>query len=515
MPWGIADVDKHMKGLSDKQKKMWVQVANDSLARCEKKNGSNCDASAIRQANSVVGRASHSTADFCGLDDATPLQIEFSASEPLFSDDEYVLRSGLLFRAGRYEDKDFEMTADELTAAVEKFDNPVPIDLEHMPTILDGKLGEVLSISAFGDELHGVVKLPKWLDDAIGSVPRKVSATWTRIEKELVGLALCLDPRVEDAALMSAYAGFAAKRHDTPHGRMAMQEIHDSAARAGAVCKQPGDKAKHASRHESQAIQQVHDLTATHGAKCHALDPERERPLYSPYTLTEVDAAALAEGIQPGSSAGTPPPAAPRRETTFMSFVDAVKAWFNAGMPADFDPQTGAAGSTGSPPANPPAAPPAPAAPPTASDNAELARMRQERDEAQVELRRVRAERIVSEATSFAERMVSEGRAFPTEQNAIIAAYSQAATDDVNFGSVKMGDGTEITRTATIKAAYEGRPQHQLDMEKIAPQIRALLTVEAKTEKDPNEKPSEERLAELLGMTSVGQQILKDKNGVK
>ena len=57
MPWKTdEDVEKHFKGLTPAQKTRWREVANDALARCEEKGGANCDASAIRQANSVVGR---------------------------------------------------------------------------------------------------------------------------------------------------------------------------------------------------------------------------------------------------------------------------------------------------------------------------------------------------------------------------------------------------------------------------------------------------------------------------
>lgn len=48
MPFTVADVDKHNKGLSDKQKKQWVEVANSVLD-----DGGN-DAKAIRMANGVV-----------------------------------------------------------------------------------------------------------------------------------------------------------------------------------------------------------------------------------------------------------------------------------------------------------------------------------------------------------------------------------------------------------------------------------------------------------------------------
>lgn len=52
MPWTTKDVDKHKKGLSSKEKRKWVAIANSVLINCEKDGGSNCDAKAIRIANS-------------------------------------------------------------------------------------------------------------------------------------------------------------------------------------------------------------------------------------------------------------------------------------------------------------------------------------------------------------------------------------------------------------------------------------------------------------------------------
>lgn len=59
MPWSVGDVDKHKKGLSDEQKTRWVAIANSALKSCMSKGGSEgeCAASAIRQANGVVGHS--------------------------------------------------------------------------------------------------------------------------------------------------------------------------------------------------------------------------------------------------------------------------------------------------------------------------------------------------------------------------------------------------------------------------------------------------------------------------
>jgi len=54
MPWTVDDVEGIKKGLNDQQKRQWVAVANDALARCLEDGGADCDAVAIRQANGVV-----------------------------------------------------------------------------------------------------------------------------------------------------------------------------------------------------------------------------------------------------------------------------------------------------------------------------------------------------------------------------------------------------------------------------------------------------------------------------
>jgi hypothetical protein len=50
MPWTVDDVDKHNKGLSDHEKRQWVEVANSSLERGDD------DGTAITKANGVVKR---------------------------------------------------------------------------------------------------------------------------------------------------------------------------------------------------------------------------------------------------------------------------------------------------------------------------------------------------------------------------------------------------------------------------------------------------------------------------
>lgn len=57
MPWGIEDVDRFKKGLTDAQKRQWVRIANSVRARCIANGGkeAECDAMAVKQANGSVG----------------------------------------------------------------------------------------------------------------------------------------------------------------------------------------------------------------------------------------------------------------------------------------------------------------------------------------------------------------------------------------------------------------------------------------------------------------------------
>jgi hypothetical protein len=60
MPWTIADVDSHKRGLDDQGKRQWVAVANSVLKKCLADGGTDatCAPAAIRQANGVAGNKS-------------------------------------------------------------------------------------------------------------------------------------------------------------------------------------------------------------------------------------------------------------------------------------------------------------------------------------------------------------------------------------------------------------------------------------------------------------------------
>jgi uncharacterized protein YdaT len=57
MPWTAEDVDRHYRGLSDAEKRLWIAVANQQLAE----HGD--EGRAITEANAVVNgyREAHAT----------------------------------------------------------------------------------------------------------------------------------------------------------------------------------------------------------------------------------------------------------------------------------------------------------------------------------------------------------------------------------------------------------------------------------------------------------------------
>ena len=255
---------------------------------------------------------------------------EFNLDSTSSAKDGYVYRKGLIFRAGNYQDKHFEMTPEELLAAANEF-TPVPLDVEHMPTIFDSKLGSLLAVepSADGWELYGVAKIPEWLDKLHGDSPFKVSCTWARDTKQLSKLALVKNPRVGDAALMAAFTANELESSSNDEqfkktvldfltwfstykqeegielcmgsegpGKHVLQGIHDRCAEAGAICDPSnveddeddkegayspspmrnkylnyGKGSEFVSKKESETLQRVHDLVTKQGAKCY---PEKD-----------------------------------------------------------------------------------------------------------------------------------------------------------------------------------------------------------------------------------------------
>ena len=117
-----------------------------------------------------------------------------------------VILSGKVFEIGLYPDRNFEITTDEMDAAIAEF-SPIANDLEHsrLRDVLGNSLGELRRLWRIGKDVFGELAVPKWLADLTGNA-LKVSLAFNR-SKRVVGNALTISPRVTDAEVVAAFSG--------------------------------------------------------------------------------------------------------------------------------------------------------------------------------------------------------------------------------------------------------------------------------------------------------------------
>lgn len=385
-----------------------------------------------------------------------------------------VTRRGPIFRVGAYPDKQFSLTTDEAQRAVAAF-RPVDIDSEHRASIFDGKLGQLRAVDLRGDVLYGEMAVPQWLHNLFPDEPIPVSTTWHREKKQIIKLALASNPRVTDAAMMAAFSDATFARHDTFEGQQAMQELHDHAARHGAVCNAP---AKMHSAHEVSAMQKVHDTTIAHGATCNSIPNRMAAMSANKETSMDEERQSILQWLFGGG----------KKPTTEIA-------------PAAFD---------------------------VSGELLTARRIEIPRDQAdevarlKAELAKANAARITSDATHFADAQITAHKALPAEREAIIAAFTQAAQDDGQHGAVTFADGKTSSRVEQFKAMFAARPAHTLTTELITTQEgKEGVAFAGNKGEQPRttdaEKPmTPERKKELLGLTAVGREVLKERtNGTR
>jgi membrane-bound inhibitor of C-type lysozyme len=100
-----------------------------------------------------------------------------------------VTRQGLLFEAGSYPQQGITVTPADLARTAEEF-TPADLSLEHVPTVLDGKLGRLTRVwtAAGGRELHGEAVLPDWLARLFGDAPVSVSCVFDKHTVAMTGV---------------------------------------------------------------------------------------------------------------------------------------------------------------------------------------------------------------------------------------------------------------------------------------------------------------------------------------
>lgn len=262
--------------------------------------------------------------------------VDFDFGGESYEEGDYVVYpQRKLFEAGWYESHKFGLTPEEMAlgafAAKE-----APLDLEHKTTVIKEEytgFGSEFGMDWEGDVavLRTDVRVHKMLDPLLKD-ETKMSSTWDRTTKSLKGIALLLNPRVEDASLKT-FAEFAKAKHVTRSGQSAIQALHDQSVRGGAVCssKNTGSSsAEYASKGENGIIQQVHDLTMTSGATCESVG---SKEIYTYYEQSGEQAGGenvMLKSGQNGQGAGngggtTTPPAGSEGAAKTPDVADAAR----------------------------------------------------------------------------------------------------------------------------------------------------------------------------------------------
>lgn len=132
-----------------------------------------------------------------------------SFEQPSLLSEESVARTGLMFRAGSYPDKNIDVSEEDLNDAVSKFE-PVEVDYEHVSGLLDGKLGRIEKVEIDKDDksvLRGTYAMPSWLNEVIGPTePVPISLTWDIPTKTIKKAAIVANPRIDGARLQAAFS---------------------------------------------------------------------------------------------------------------------------------------------------------------------------------------------------------------------------------------------------------------------------------------------------------------------
>lgn len=438
----------------------------------------------------------------------------FSLNESKLTEDgKFFLKTGLIFRAGNYEDKNFTMTPEEIIEAEASF-SPVDIDVEHVENlgILNGKLGrlEAVYASEDGEELYGTAKIPVWLNDLNEAEDKslKVSCTWDRAEKKLKKLAIVKNPRVSDAALMAAFAkneiedspektesavtnllawfvdnGSKADFKDqTYEGKWAMQEVHDSMARRGAVCTKPpkdskakmsvtdNKEADFVSKEEAAAIQKMHDLALEAGAKCSFYEEDD----YADYSNTKDDNGTSKTNIGRNKDMAK----------NWKGFVEFVKGLSEAeveklhsefsgeevdeekvALQAQIKELTAKVDQLSSKE--------------EFSKEEETPTVDPEKEALRLQVAELTRKTVVADATAFAEELVKSSKITPASREAVIALFTQAVDDDAAGNPTKVefsNDNVCTTRTEVLKAFFNSLEVHDLTAEKLGAKKVAVLS---------------------------------------
>lgn len=493
------------------------------------------------------------------------------------SEDGFVIKPGKLFQAGEYPDKNYSMTEEEIAAAAAAFTGEVPMNVEHAPSVFDGKLGSIRRVWQEGKELLADFAIPTWLNDLIGGEPLKVSPEWNRDTKRLTAAAWVINPRITDAALFAAFSESkggkegghfvhidghavyiadravgpkdikkAADKHGVDrNGRWALNQAHkDGRIKTDrhlyhVIAHTKKQMAKDKSTSSLSAVERA---VEKHGGKPGVPRPDHESldafvkalpesgaehiddiSRRAGLTDTEVvRAATLAE--LGGKAVRHPKDHFGRPKSAFSSRTEG-----GGNGEAEMSLKKKIAAFTGKSEAD--------------VTDADIAKFKAEFGDVD-ELDRLKAKDRERDAEAFADEQIRAYRALPAEKPLLMAAFSQAVADDaasapstVTFSvegkpvSGSLGDlltagfstdgkPVEGTRVNLLRATLAARPGHDLttemiDADAVGKSPFAALFSKLTTE-NPGTQPKEPRPGEtdeVLAATATGRRILASRNG--
>lgn len=169
MPWKVEDVEKHNKGLSAKQKKQWVAVANQVLSKCMAEGGeeSKCAASAIQQANGVV------KTNEVEMENYSQVSADYQIQSRIYKGSKHLIVPVVMMVEGVHSGSHGPLlhTAEELGKFPASW-NGIPVTIGHpsiegynvsanSPDILEQAVGRVFNTRMEGNKLKAEV----WLNE--------------------------------------------------------------------------------------------------------------------------------------------------------------------------------------------------------------------------------------------------------------------------------------------------------------------------------------------------------------
>jgi len=175
MPWSTKDVDKHIKGLSDKQKKQWVRIANSVRDKCLKDGGSekDCDAKAVKYANGVLSSNVGVQEDVFLTMDSDPFAQGYEAEEKTLNGRDYLVVPVVMITEGVHIGSAGAVlhTTEELGEVTDAW-NGIPVMLNHPKedgTFISANSPEVLEQYEIGRVFNTILdgtklKAEAWLD---------------------------------------------------------------------------------------------------------------------------------------------------------------------------------------------------------------------------------------------------------------------------------------------------------------------------------------------------------------